>query len=669
MPGDHHPLDPLAIDEINLAAAACRAKAVALGLPPLRFNTITLQEPPKLDWLQYDAGARSSLPRLAFCILQTPPHFLVYEAVVDLRAHATAAAVVSWTKLDGDSMPGQPLATPDDCLDAEAIARDDPAVQQLVKARGICDFGMVACDPWAIHNCPPTWKGRLMQVFMYLKTSPDDNEYAHPMDLCPVVDLNARKVIAIDAYDAPPSIPMKNVNYHRTLLHKPFRQPTKPLHVIQPEGPSFNVDGWHVQWQNWDLRLGFNGREGLVLYNVGYWDSDQHRRRPIMHRGSIVEMCVPYGDPRSPYSRKCAFDAGDYGLGFAANSLELGCDCLGAVTYFDVTVNNAAGEAVVIKNAICLHEEDHGLLWKHMDYRTGYAEVRRGRRLVMSFIMTAVNYEYCFYWYLYQDGTIAHEIKLTGILSTSLPSPDEHAGRPTHGTLVAPGVNAAQHQHLFSARLDMVVDDDQGGRELVISELNARREPAGADNPAANAFTCEEIDLISVHAAQRMTAPEHNRVWRIKNPVKSHPHSGAPIAYHLYPAQGPCLMAHHDSPIARRGYFTTKNLIVTPYQDGQLYPAGLYVLQSSRDSGLAEWTKQDRSLLSADPVVWYTFGVTHFVRPEDYPVMPCDVIGFALKPFGFFEFNPALDVPPESTDLHSSQRQATTAGCAAVSKL
>jgi Cu2+-containing amine oxidase len=28
--------------------------------------------------------------------------------------------------------------------------------------------------------------------------------------------------------------------------------------------------------------------------------------------------------------------------------------------------------------------------------------VRRGRRLVISFIMTAVNYEYCFYWYLYQ---------------------------------------------------------------------------------------------------------------------------------------------------------------------------------------------------------------------------------------------------------------------------
>jgi hypothetical protein len=62
---------------------------------------------------------------------------------------------------------------------------------------------------------------------------------------------------------------------------------------------------------------------------------------------------------------------GDYGLGFAANSLALGCDCAGEVTYFDGVVNDSAGQPVVIKNAVCLHEEDAGLLWKHLDYRCG----------------------------------------------------------------------------------------------------------------------------------------------------------------------------------------------------------------------------------------------------------------------------------------------------------
>lgn len=72
---------------------------------------------------------------------------------------------------------------------------------------------------------------------------------------------------------------------------------------------------------------------------------DQCRIRPIMHRGSLVEMAVPYGDPNAPFQRKCAFDVGDYGLGFCANSLELGCDCLGHIKYFDAQLNDSKGTA------------------------------------------------------------------------------------------------------------------------------------------------------------------------------------------------------------------------------------------------------------------------------------------------------------------------------------
>ena len=40
------------------------------------------------------------------------------------------------------------------------------------------------------------------------------------------------------------------------------------------------------------------------------------------------------------------------------------------------------------------------------------------------------------------------------------------------GTLVAPHVVAAFHQHLFCARLDMAVDDAEGGKGLVVSEVS-----------------------------------------------------------------------------------------------------------------------------------------------------------------------------------------------------
>src|SRR4029077_11619329 len=111
-----------------------------------------------------------------------------------------------------------------------------------------------------------------------------------------------------------------------------------------------------------------------------------------------------------------------------------------------------------IRNAICLHEEDDGLLWKHLDWRTGVGEVRRSRRMVISSIATVGNYEYGFYWYLYQDGTIESEVKLTGILHTRGLAPGE---APAHGTVVAPLVSAPVHQHFFNVRLDMTVDGDR----------------------------------------------------------------------------------------------------------------------------------------------------------------------------------------------------------------
>lgn len=170
-----------------------------------------------------------------------------------------------------------------------------------------------------------------------------------------------------------------------------------------------------------------------LVYTIRY--EDQGRERPILYRASIGEMVVPYGDPGESSYRKNAFDIGEFGIGTMANSLVLGCDCLGTVRYFDVHVCDSRGRPVSLKNAVCLHEEDAGLLWKHTDWRTGQTETRRSRRLVVSFIATVGNYDYGFYWNFYQDGTIQCEVKLTGIVNTTALKPGEQS---RFGSEVAP---------------------------------------------------------------------------------------------------------------------------------------------------------------------------------------------------------------------------------------
>ena len=76
------------------------------------------------------------------------------------------------------------------------------------------------------------------------------------------------------------------------------------------------------------------------------------------------------------------------------------------------------------------------------------------------------------------------------------------------------------------------------------------------------------------------------------------------------------------------------------------YAAGDYPNQHGGGSGIPAFQSADRPLVDEDVVVWHTFGSTHVPRSEDWPVMPADVVSFWLKPFGFFDRNPALDVPP-----------------------
>ncbi|PNH03386.1 Primary amine oxidase, partial [Tetrabaena socialis] len=638
-----HPLDQLSVHEIRSAADACTAWAASNGVPSIRFNTVMLLEPAKKALLAFERGAGPRPDRVAECILIVPTAELAVEALVVL-SECAPPAVTSWKNLDGV----HPLTSPDDNTEAEAVVKACPRIAQLMAERyGITDIkNQLICDTWACHNAPEHLNHRrLMQGFLYLKLAgQSDNEYAHPIDMVPIVDLNLGKVLHIDMYDLPAPVPRGCINYHPSLVDpvaKPWRDDVKPLHVVQPEGPSFSLDGNELSWQRWRVRLGFNGREGLVLHNLTYLDGG--RRRPVMHRASLVEMAVPYGDPNMPYVRKAAFDVGDYGFGLCANSLELGCDCLGHIQYMDAIVNNCKGEPVVIRKAICIHEEDAGILWKHWDCRTHHSEVRRSRRLVVSMVSTFMNYEYALYWSFYQDGTIHFELKLTGILSTSAAPAGETD--PAFGVRVAPGVHATVHQHFFGMRLDPAIDDEAGGKDLIISEVEAVALPPGPANPYANGFRMQETELVSTSQAQRVHNFATARFWSIKNPFSINPVSGRPVSYRLMPAASPWMMAAPDSLVACRAVFATKQLWVTPHADDQRYPAGEHVVQSTRCMGLAEWTRKDTPLLGADPVIWYSFGVTHAPRVEDFPVMPVEVCGFSLKPDGFFAGNPAVDLP------------------------
>jgi primary-amine oxidase len=635
-----HPLTPLTTAEVEAAAAAVKA-AEGLG-DTARFVYVSLYEPAKQEVIAFERGGPAP-DRLVRVIIRERAEHATYEGIVRLPGGEVAAY---------KQVPGvQPSVMLEEFLAAEDIVRNDPRWREAMRKRGIDNFDLCMIDPWSTPNVEPGVgpdDGRFVSPLTWVRDDPDDNGYAHPVDgVVTRVDLDTLTVVSVEDHGVIP-VPKKKANYSPAKIADPDNVPcfpdgprtdVKPLDITQPDGPGFSLDGHHLTWQKWNLRIGFTAREGLVLHRIGYG------ARSVIHRASLSEMFVPYGDPGPMHYRKLVLDEGEYGIGLLTNSLELGCDCLGEIAYLDGVVNDNDGKAMVLPNAICLHEEDHGIAWKHTDFRTGYVEVRRMRRMVISSIVTVGNYEYAYYWYLYQDGTIEYEVKLSGVISNGVVAPGE---TPGYGVIVAPGVYGPHHQHFFNVRLDMAVD----GAANRVYEVTPTAEPQGPANPVGNAWRAREVLIADETMARREADPMAGRYWKIVNQNVTNS-LGQPVAYKLLPGNVIKPFAHPGSAVARRAPFMFHPVWVTACDKDELFATGDYPNQAEGGDGLPAFAARERNLTDTDVVVWFTFGTNHVVRPEDWPVMPVHPIGFKLLPAGFFTGNPSLDNPqPGGSHCH-----------------
>jgi primary-amine oxidase len=624
-----HPLDPLDGEEMARVASAVKA---ALGTPEtLRFERIELLEPER-GWV------RAWQPGEPF---ERRARFAVYRAG-GIGVTEGIVAIAEGRILSQRELPtARPMIMLEEFLQVEQAVKADPRFQAACKRRGIERLDMVCVDPWSAGDfgVPGEEGKRISHTFAWLRSRPDSNYYAHPIEgVNAVVDVDTMQVLRVDDHYAgrePLPVPMVTSEYDAR-FRETFQPAPKPLDIVQSAGPTFTVEGRKISWMGFDVRVGFNSREGLVLHKIGY--TENGLRRPILARASLAEMVVPYGSPENAHHRKNVFDIGEYGIGKLANSLTLGCDCLGAIHYMDAFVNGIDGTPVKIEKAICIHEEDYGLGWKHWDWRTEVTEVRRMRRLVISFIATVGNYEYASYWYLYQHGSIGFEMKATGIINTVACEP----GKPSrYGNEVMPGVMGQIHQHLFCARLDTEVD----GPENSVIEYNVVAPPPGPENPHGNVFYEVASPLATEKAARRRAEPASMRYWKIVSRDKQNA-VGKPTGYKLMPTSAITPFTHPESRSAKRGGFIQNHLWVTPFHPDERYPAGDYVNQSEPGLGLPAWTEADRGIENRELVVWHVFGLHHSVRPEDFPVQPVVTCGFELMPSGFFDRNPMIDAPP-----------------------
>lgn len=619
-----HPLDPLSEDEIKLLR-----KALFDGKAATRrasYSFITLVEPKKEDVMSFKAG--DPFERRAKAMFYEPQSNESVEAIVNLTAKTVESRKV---------VQKQSPASREDGRLAERLLRVDPAWQAAIRKRGLdpVDVG-IGTMPNRGYVDAKADGSRYVLALSYLDDSVEPGEMP---GLRALVNVSKRKVEWIRDAGGPVYRSDSEEDPTNPDRLEPTRTAPKPLKTTMPEGATWVMEGSEVKWQNWRFRIGADPRSGLVLYTVGYEDGT--RFRPILYRASLSELFVPYGDPNHLMINY--FDAGEFGMNTAFPSSFVPMnDAPENAKLLPVVSNDSEGRPRMLPNSIAIYERDGGILWRHGGMS------RRGRQLVVASIHRAGNYDYNFKWIFHQDGTIEQEIDLSGFMATRGverdKDPDAYhtgAGRGLFGTLVAPKIEATNHQHFFSFRLDMDVD---GPVKNQIFEMNV--EPADPkDAPQPNSIVMRETLLRSESAAKRDVNMASHRTWKIVNSAVRNKFN-QPSAYMLIPGEVAVPYAAKDSFVRRVSGFTEHHLWVTPYDPLQLYAAGDYVFDGALDDGLPHWTSGNRLIEFEDVVLYYTVGVTHVPRVEDWPIMSSHHAGFKLVPAGFFSSNPAIGVPP-----------------------
>ncbi|MEC7830737.1 MAG: primary-amine oxidase, partial [Pseudomonadota bacterium] len=596
-----HPLDQISAEEINTAVDICKSckdfdeEAV--------FINISLVEPEKEFVRTYKKG--EEFPRL-FKIRGIDSNADGgFVAIADMRANK----ISSLTRVSNESQVSYSLA---EIFMAQELTKANKDYQEALKKRGVSNLDLIQIDPWPgggiVHESIKPGN-RALKLISFLKENESDNAYAKPINgVIAHVDLTLQKVTHVEDHGLV-KIPEAHGRYDANSQSE-LREHPRKIDITQPDGPGFKVEGNLLSWEGWKLRVSVNPDEGPVLHQLSL------DGRSILYRVALSDMVVPYGTADPMHSWKAVHDGTEYGFGTLTNSLTLGCDCLGEIHYLDANMLMHDGTVNTIESAICIHEEDYGIQWKHTDMNMlGANEVRRSRRLVISSIATIGNYDYGLFWYLYLDGTIQCEVKLTGIVGISAYDEDRH--RENQDFRITEELVSPLHQHLFCVRLDW---DLEGGNNQLF-ESNVEALPKSDENPNGMQLKAVSTHLKKESEAKRDVSPSSSRVWKVINANKTNSF-GVPVGYKLLPGNTPTLLAHPDSPPGKRASFSKHNLWATPFHKNEQAAGGEFSVMHSGEGGLDDITSSDRDISECDLVTWHTFGVTHIPRPEDWPVMP-----------------------------------------------
>jgi len=630
-----HPLDALNASEITRSAAILRANGHTDASTPIL--SMTLEAPAKSKVLAWKSG--ESFSRRSRVVVRRDN--VNREFIIDLDS----GKIVDIEEIAG---PGQPPLTFSEILSAVEIARGNEEMQAGFGKRGLSNFEAIFCVPRTAGNfgAPHEQSRRVVKVDCFDLSNNPTNAFATPIEgLFATVDLETREVLNVVDLGV---VPVNQKTYSLAADAQPSIRDVHPLAISAPDGGNIKIDGWNVSWNHWRFHLRWDMRAGVILSTVRYSDGGQVRS--VLYQGNVSEIYVPYQDTTESWYFRNYMDEGDYGLGTTHSPLITGVDCPSNAIYMSPVMANAAGGADELNNRMCLFERPTGEgTWRHYDYYTKALDGRPNVELIVRFVATVGNYDYVFDWVLDNKGQLTYRLAASGLDAVkgvkAQSMEDPSAAQDTEfGQLVAPGLAAINHDHFFSIRLD--VDIDGTKNRFVRDKLVAQRQPE--DSHRASIWKTQRDVATSDSEAKFRLSYEQPSLWRVENSDRKNS-VGYPTSFALKYSGNALPLVDVDDAALARAQFANHHLWVTPFSPKELWAGGHYSNQSLPGMGLPAWTTDNRAIEDTDIVLWYTLGFHHVPSAEDWPVYNLGWNSVTLRPYNFFDQNPAMDLPEAGT--------------------
>ncbi|PIN08183.1 Copper amine oxidase [Handroanthus impetiginosus] len=616
-----HPLDALTRSELNQVQTL-----VKKSYKNANFHYVGLDEPEKskvISWHSQNQLKTKPVPfldhRRAFVLIRVDSKS--HEILVDL----TSNSILSDKVYDGN---GYAMLNNEEQEIASALPLKYPPFIASMAKRGL-NVSKVLCEAFTIGWYGEKNTKRVVTIMCYYNDGTTLNFYMRPiegikatvnLDQMKIVDYHDRLMIPVPKADG--------TDYRESVQNPPFDTRIKGMTILQPDGPSFTLDGNHVRWANWDFHLALDMRVGPVISLASIYDHEMRKHRRVMYRGYISEMFVPYQDMGDEWYTKTFLDAGEFGFGICAMPLQPLKDCPKNAVFFDGYYTTRDGTPARISNVFCIFERYAGdVMWRHSEAMLPgedvITEVRPDVTLVVRMVSTVANYDYMIDWEFKQSGSIKVTTSLSGMLAVkgSMYTHTDQIEEEVYGTLVAENTIGIRHDHFLNFHLDLDID----GETNSLMKAHLQMVKVSDESSPRKSYWKVVHEIIVVNP---------NKKTKVGNYV----------GYHLIPGSviGPLLWEEDHQQI--RGAFTNYNVWVTPYNKSEKYAGGLYVDQAHGDDNIAKWTLRNRDIENKDIVLWYTQGFHHAPQQEDFPIMPTLSGGFELRPSNFFDYNPVLKV-------------------------